>query len=105
MGVEKLSVSLDKEVYDKVREAAAQCGLPLSTWLGRAAERAAELQRAESALHKQFSDHGEPSAEDRAWARDQLDAAGVGHAEPADSVSARREALQRLDRLALEDDT
>lgn len=41
MAVTKLSVSLDSEVADAVRAAAARAGTSLSTWLNDAARRAA----------------------------------------------------------------
>ncbi len=38
MGAEKLSISLDSELAESVRAAAAQRGMSVSTWLAEAAE-------------------------------------------------------------------
>lgn len=100
MPAEKLSISFDPETIERARRAAARSGMPLSTWIDRAARREADLDEAWTALEQQFAEHGEPSEDDRQWARRALADAGVGEPESAAELAARREALARLDAMA-----
>lgn len=96
---EKLSISFDPETIQRARRAAARSGVPLSTWMDRAARREADLDEARAALDEQFAEHGQPSAEASEWARDALANAGVGQPESADEAAARQNTLARLDAL------
>lgn len=72
MKVDKMSISLDPELGDAVRSAAAQAGQPLSSWL---AEAAASKLRAEALA--QFiagweAEHGALTAEEVARAEREI---------------------------------
>ncbi|MBB6171711.1 hypothetical protein HNR23_001771 [Nocardiopsis mwathae] len=103
MSAEKLSVSLAPETVARARRAAKRAGLPLSTWLDRAARHEADLEEARLALAEHFAEYGEPDEEAQAWAHDILDSTGVGRPEPPEDAIARREALARLDAVSAGD--
>lgn len=100
MSAEKLSVSLESETVERARRAAEREGIPLSRWLNKAAVREADLAEAQAALEAHFAEHGEPSPEERAEARAELEASGVGGPIPLDEVEAGEEALAHLDRVS-----
>jgi len=70
VAVKKLSISLDEDVAEAAVRVAAREGLSVSAWLNRAAERAIKLAEGRVAVQEYFAEHGEPSDEDRAWARE-----------------------------------
>ncbi|WP_017577521.1 hypothetical protein [Nocardiopsis kunsanensis] len=100
MAAEKLSVSLEAEVLERVRRAAERDGMPLSRWLNNAASRAVDLAEAHAALEEHFAEYGEPSSEARAEARAALEATGVGRPVPLEDAEAAEEALAYLDRIS-----
>ncbi|ASU83995.1 hypothetical protein CDO52_15455 [Nocardiopsis gilva YIM 90087] len=65
-----------------------------------AASHAAKLDEARRALAEQFAEHGPPTDDARAWAREALASTGVGRVESAEETLARREALARLDAIS-----
>ncbi|MBV9140702.1 MAG: hypothetical protein JO115_07270 [Pseudonocardiales bacterium] len=96
MAVKKISISLDSEVFERAKRAAKAEGIPLSTWLGQAAEEAAELAEARAALAEYIQVYGPPDEDAMADTRARLDKAGVGQWETADEAAARIAALARL---------
>jgi hypothetical protein len=93
-GRQKISVSLDSEVFERAKRAADSLGIPLSTWLFQAAEEAAGLAEVRTALAEEV--YGEPDENAMAQTRTRLDEAGVGQWETADEAAARMTALARL---------
>ncbi|MEO3753476.1 hypothetical protein [Streptomyces sp. B6B3] len=102
MAAEKLSISFDPETVARARRAAGRAGLPLSTWIDRAARHEADLDEARAALAEQYETFGEPGGDEREWANQALTDAGVGQPEPAEELAARRYALAALDETASE---
>ncbi|MEV6817937.1 hypothetical protein AB0M72_04190 [Nocardiopsis dassonvillei] len=98
MSAEKLSVSLDSETVARARRAADRDGVPLSSWLDRAARRVADLEEARIALEEHFAVFGEPTADVEAQARSVIEATGIGRPVPADDDRANQAALAYLDR-------
>lgn len=96
MAVEKLSVSLPDVVALRARKAAEREGVPLSTWLARAAAAAADLAEVRAAADEYAARFGEPDPAEMAEIRAELSAAGVGVPEPAEETAARQAALARL---------
>ncbi len=68
MAVKKLSISLDESVAERAASAAASHGVSLSAWLNAAAERAIRIEDGLAAVREWEQEHGELSAEERAWA-------------------------------------
>jgi hypothetical protein len=58
MSVEKLSISLDPELADLIRKAAATDGVSVSTWLAGAAQSRARRSHLRDALDDFASEHG-----------------------------------------------
>lgn len=96
VSVKKISISLDSEVFERAKRAAASQGIALSTWLCQAAEEAAGLAEARAALADYIEVYGEPDEAAMAETRARLDKAGVGQWETADEAAARMAALARL---------
>jgi hypothetical protein len=96
MAVEKMSISLSVEVAERARRAAAYEGIPLSTWLSRAAEEAAGLAEARAAMADYIEQYGEPDPEVTARSLERLAAAGVGELETPEETAARLAVLARL---------
>ena len=105
MSAEKLSISFDEETIARARRAAARNGVPLSTWIARAARRNADLDEAAAALAEHFSEYGEPTADAQQWADVASNAAGVGSPETDEEFHDRQRALATLDKLAAMPDT
>ena len=85
MSVRRLSISVAPEVEENIRSAAADAGLPVSTWLAQVATHAAVLEDGRRAVREHELDHGRLSGDSRAEARRVLDQLGIGHATaPAD---------------------
>jgi len=96
MAVKKISISLDSEVSERAKRAAAAEDVSLSTWLSQAAEEAAGLAEAHEALAEYIATYREPDPEDMAATRGRLDEAGVGTYETAEERAVRMAALARL---------
>jgi len=96
LAVKKISISLDAEVFERAKRAAAAEGISLSTWLSQAAEEAAGLAEAHEALAEYIVVYGEPDPEAMAATRARLDDAGVGAYETAEENAGRMAALARL---------
>lgn len=96
MGVKKISISLDAEVFARAKRAAAAEGVPLSTWISRAAGEAADLAAAQAALIEYTDVYGEPDEDTMTEARAELDGVGFWKPETADEAAARLAALARL---------
>lgn len=79
MSVRRLSISVAPEVEENIREAAAEAGIPVSTWLARVATQAAVIEDGRRAVHEHEAEHGSLSETSRADARRVLDQLGVGH--------------------------
>jgi len=71
------------EVEEHIRTAAADAGLPVSTWLAQVATHAARLEDGRRAVREYESEHGKHSEESRAEARRVLDELGVAQRPPA----------------------
>lgn len=67
MAVKRLSVSFDESVAERAASAAASHGVSLSAWLNAAAERAIRIEDGLAAVREWEAEHGELSAEERAW--------------------------------------
>jgi hypothetical protein len=89
MAVEKMSISLSSEVAERARRAAAQEGISLSAWLSKAAEEAAGLAEARTAMAEYIALHGEPDPAVAARSRERLAAAGVGQPETPEETAKR----------------
>lgn len=96
MAVKKISISLEAEVFERAKRAAAAEGIHLSTWLTQAAEQAAGLAEARKALAEYIEVYGEPDDDTMAETRARLNAARVGQYETADEALARMAALAKL---------
>ncbi len=100
-----MSISLSPDVAERARRAAAAEGIPLSTWLSRAAEEAAGLAEARAAMAEYIEIYGEPDPDLVAATEAELAAAGVGEFETPDEAAARLAVLARLRGEASTDDT
>jgi hypothetical protein len=80
MGVRKVSVSLDEEVFHAAERAAAAAGMSLSAWLSRAAAEAIGIEDGLRAVAEYEAEYGPFTEEERRWAREELDRLGVGRA-------------------------
>jgi hypothetical protein len=96
MAVKKISISLDSEVFERAKRAAAAEGVALSSWLSQAAEEAAGLVEARAALAEYIEVYGPPDEDAMAETRTRLDKAGVGQWETAEEAATRMAALARL---------
>ncbi len=96
MAVKKISISLDTEVFERAKRAAAAEDLPLSAWLSRAAGEAADLAAAQAALVEYTEVYGEPDEETMAQAQADLESIGFWTPETPDEAAARLAALARL---------
>jgi hypothetical protein len=78
--VDKLSISLDPELGDAVRSAAARAGQPVSSWLAEAAAGKLRAEALAEFLDGWEAEHGGLTAEELARAEREL---GVTGREPA----------------------
>jgi hypothetical protein len=78
MGVRKVSVSLDEDVFHAAERAAAAAGMSLSAWLSQAARRAARIEEGLRGVAEYEAEHGAFTEEELRWADDVLDRLGVG---------------------------
>ncbi len=72
MKVDKLSISLEPELGDAVRAAAAQAGKPVSSWLAEAAASKLRAEALAEFLASWESEHGVLSREEVARAEREL---------------------------------
>lgn len=91
-----MSISLSSEVAERARRAAAQEGIPLSTWLSRAADEAAGLAEARTAMAEHIARYGDFDQDTAARSRERLAASGVGRPETPAETADRLAALARL---------
>jgi hypothetical protein len=80
MKVDKLSVSLDPELGDAVRSAAAQAGKPVSSWLAEAAASKLRAEALADFVDSWEAEHGVLTPEEVARAEREL---GLRAADPA----------------------
>ncbi|HEY1642139.1 MAG TPA: hypothetical protein VGG35_15715 [Streptosporangiaceae bacterium] len=80
MKVDKVSVSLDPELGDAVRSAAAQAGKPLSAWLAEAAASKLRAEALDEFLASWEAEHGALTAAEISRAEREL---GMHADEPA----------------------
>lgn len=78
MTVRRLSVSVPPEVEHNIRVAAAEAGLPVSTWLAQVAAHAAAVDEGRRAVREFETEHGKLHEGERARARRDLDELGIG---------------------------
>jgi hypothetical protein len=64
MSAEKLSVSMESALVKVIRDAAAEAGVSLSTWLADAARAKARQQELRDALADYASSHGDMTTEE-----------------------------------------
>jgi len=67
-----MSISLDPELGDAVRAAAARAGKPLSSWLAEAAASKLRAEALAEFLDEWEAEHGAPTVEDIARAEREL---------------------------------
>lgn len=72
MKVDKLSISIDPELGDAVREAAGRSGMAVSAWLADAARRKLREQALTEFLAEWQAEHGDLTAEEIARAESEL---------------------------------
>lgn len=72
MKVDKLSISIDPELGDAVREAAGRSGMAVSAWLADAARRKLREQALTEFLAEWQAKHGDLTAEEIARAESEL---------------------------------
>lgn len=77
MATHRLSISVTPDVEQSIKEAAEAAGLPVSTWLSRAAIHTAKLEAGRAAVREYEAEHGTISSTDRAKARKVLADAGL----------------------------
>jgi len=70
--VDKLSISLDPELGDAVRSAAAQAGQPVSSWLAEAAASKLRAEALAEFLGSWEAEHGALTAEEIARAEREM---------------------------------
>ncbi len=76
MKVDKLSISLDPELGDAVRSAAARAGQPVSSWLAEAAAGKLRAEALAEFLDGWEAEHGGLTAEELARAERELGVTG-----------------------------
>lgn len=64
MAVEKLSISMDATLIKQIREAAADEGVPVSTWLAEAAVERARQHALREAVREDSREHGALTADE-----------------------------------------
>jgi hypothetical protein len=72
MKVKKLSVSLEAELNDDIREAAQRAGLSVSAWMAEAASAKLRSESLCKFLDEWEQEHGPITAEEMARAREEL---------------------------------
>ncbi len=72
MKVDKLSISIDPDLSDAVREAAGRSGMAVSAWLADAARRKLREQALTEFLAEWQAEHGDLTAEEIARAESEL---------------------------------
>ncbi len=72
MKVDKLSISIDPDLGDAVREAAGRSGMAVSAWLADAARRKLREQALTEFLAEWQAEHGDLTAEEIARAESEL---------------------------------
>jgi hypothetical protein len=77
MAVHRLSISVPPELAAQIRDAAAEAGVSVSTWLARAAEHAAKIQAGRRAVREYEAEHGPLPEAERREARRFLREAGI----------------------------
>jgi len=70
--VDKLSISIDPDLSDAVREAAGRSGMAVSAWLADAARRKLREQALTEFLAEWQAEHGDLTAEEIARAESEL---------------------------------
>lgn len=75
MSTSKVTITIDDDVLATLRRLAAEAGLPLSTYVTRAAEHHARIQDGLAAMREWQEEHGAFTEEEIAEARAALDAA------------------------------
>ena len=75
MSTSKVTITIDDDVLATLRRLAAEAGLPLSTYVTRAAEHHARIQDGLAAMRDWQEEHGAFTEEEIAEARAALDAA------------------------------
>jgi hypothetical protein len=77
MTVQRLSISVPPDLEAQIRDAAAEAGVSVSTWLAHAAEHAAKTQAGRRAVREYEAEHGPLPEEERREARRFLREAGI----------------------------
>jgi hypothetical protein len=77
MAIHRLSISVTPEVEQSIKDAAAAAGIPVSTWLSRAAIHTAKLEAGRAAVREYEAEHGAISSHERNKARKVLANAGL----------------------------
>lgn len=96
MGVRKISISLDEDLYERARAVADAEGVSLSSWLSRAATEAAELASKQRAMDEYVEYYGEPNVEQRRETLARMIAEGHFDPPTAEYEAARLAALAWL---------
>ena len=70
MAVEKLSISMDVELAEAIRQAAEDDGLSVSAWIAKQVDRTIRMRRLDQLLEEYQAEHG-------AFTEDELRQAGI----------------------------
>ena len=84
MAVRKVTITIDEDVLATLRALAEEAGLPLSTYVTRAAEHHARVQDGLAAMREWEDEHGAFTAEELAEAR-----ADIARAESGEQAGQR----------------
>lgn len=75
MGRKNRSISIPEDLSDQIDAAAAAEGVTPSAWVVDAARRRIQIDEGLAAMDEWFAEHGEPTEEETAWAREAVDRA------------------------------
>lgn len=72
MASKKVTITLSEELLKHSQQLAKRAGMPLSTWIARAAEHRARVEDGLAAMAEWEAEEGPITPEERAWARAEI---------------------------------
>jgi hypothetical protein len=72
MASKKITITISEELFKHSQESAKRAGVPLSTWIARAAEHQARIEDGRAALAEWEQEDGPLTPDERAWARAEI---------------------------------
>jgi hypothetical protein len=72
MASKKVTITLSEELLKHSQELAKRAGIPVSTWIARAAEHQARIEAGRAALAEWEEEDGALTPDERAWARAEI---------------------------------